>query len=131
MLALVMGPLLMPALLFGILTLAQSRAKSQIEKPLEIAIVGADRAPELVKWLAAEGIERKTLAGDPDAAIRSQDEAAFRRIADAFDEQWPSDTPALVDSMHGSTRQASVHTVRRIPIGLPRYNQQVGSLRTS
>src|SRR3546814_12924254 len=88
MLALVMGPLLMPALLFGILTLAQSRAKSQIEKPLEIAIVGADRAPELVKWLAAEGIERKTLAGDPDAAIRSQDEDAYLRIGDDFGGQW-------------------------------------------
>src|SRR3546814_16165364 len=64
MLALVMGPLLMPALLFGILTLAQSRAKSQIEKPLQVAIVGADRAPELVKWLAAEGLERKTRSAE-------------------------------------------------------------------
>src|SRR3546814_7669270 len=97
MLALVMGPLLMPALLFGILTLAQSRAKSQIEKPLQVAIVGADRAPELVKWLAAEGIERKTLEGDPDAAIRSQDEDAYLRIGDDFGEQWTSGTPALVE----------------------------------
>src|SRR3546814_9240721 len=54
MLALVMGPLLTPALLFGILTLAQTRAKSQIEKPLQVAIDGANRAPELVKWLRSE-----------------------------------------------------------------------------
>src|SRR3546814_20064632 len=72
----------------SILTLAQGRAKSQIEKPLQVAIVGADRAPELVKWLAAEGIERKTLDGDPDAAIRSQDEDAYLRIGDDFGEQW-------------------------------------------
>src|SRR3546814_10257975 len=97
----------MPALLFGILTLAQSRAKSQIEKPLQVAIVGADRAPELVKWLAAEGIERKTLDGDPDAAIRSPDEDAYLRIGDDFGEQWTSGTPALVEIVHDSTSQES------------------------
>src|SRR3546814_14165752 len=121
MLALVMGPLLMPALLFGILTLAQSRAKSQIEKPLQVAIVGADRAPELVKWLAAEGIERKTLDGDPDAAIRSQDEDAYLRIGDDFGEQWTSGPPALVEIVHDSTRQASAIPVRRIEHDLQRY----------
>src|SRR3546814_7076671 len=129
MLALVMGPLLMPALLFGILTLAQSRAKSQIEKPLQVAIVGADRAPELVKWLAAEGIERKTLDGDPDAAIRSQDEDAYLRIGDDFGEQWTSGTPALVEIVHDSTRQDSAIPVRRIENALQRYGQQVGALR--
>lgn len=129
MLALVMGPLLVPALLFGVLTLAQSRAKSQIEKPLEIAIVGADRAPELVKWLAAEGIERKTLDGDPDAAIRSQDEDAYLRIGDDFGEQWTSGTPALVEIVHDSTRQDSAIPVRRIENALQRYGQQVGALR--
>ena len=129
MLALVMGPLLVPALLFGVLTLAQSRAKSQIEKPLQIAIVGADRAPELVKWLAAEGIERKTLDGDPDAAIRSQDEDAYLRIGDDFGEQWTSGTPALVEIVHDSTRQDSAIPVRRIENALQRYGQQVGALR--
>src|SRR5690606_25827761 len=129
MLALVMGPLLVPALLFGVLTLAQSRAKSQIEKPLEIAIVGADRAPELVKWLAAEGIERKTLDGDPDAAIRSQDEDAYLRIGDDCGEQWTSGPPALVEIVHDSTRQDSAIPVRRIENALQRYGQQVGALR--
>src|SRR3546814_8073067 len=129
MLALVMGPLLMPALLFGILTLAQSRAKSQIEKPLEIAIVGADRAPELVKWLAAEGIERKTLAGDPDAAIRSQDEDAYLRIGDDFGGQWTSGAPALVEIVPDSTRQDSNIPVRRLENPLQRSGQQVGAPR--
>jgi len=129
LLALVMGPILVSALLFGVLTLAQSRAKSQIEKPLEIAIVGADRAPELVKWLAAEGIERKTLDGDPDAAIRSQDEDAYLRIGDDFGEQWTSGSPALVEIVHDSTRQDSAIPVRRIENALQRYGQQVGALR--
>ena len=47
MLALVMGPLLTPALILGMSSMAEKRAKSQIEKPLTIAIVGAERAVEL------------------------------------------------------------------------------------
>lgn len=129
MLALVMGPLVVPALLLGMLTLAQSRTKSQIDKPLQIAIVGADRAPELVKWLAAEGIERKQLASDPDAAIRSQDEDAYVRIGDDFGKDWQAGNPALVEIVHDSTRQDSAIPVKRIENALQRYGQQVGALR--
>src|SRR5690606_20681664 len=129
MMALVMGPLLMPVMLLGILTLAQSRAKSQVEKPLEIAIVGADRAPELVKWLAAEGIERKALDGDPDGAIRSQDEDAYLGIGDDCGAQWAAGTPALGEIVHDSTGQDSGIRVRRIEGALQRYGQQVGAVR--
>src|SRR5690606_21010341 len=118
LLLLVMGPLLVPALMIGVLTLAQKRAQSQIEKPLEIAIVGADRAPELVKWLAGEGITRKSIAGDPDAAIRDQDEDAYLRIGDDYGAQWRSGAPALVEIVHDSTRQDSSIPVRRIESAL-------------
>ncbi|HVI59507.1 MAG TPA: ABC transporter permease [Luteimonas sp.] len=128
-LALVMGPLLVPVLLLGMLTLAQSRAKSQIEKPLRVAIVGAERAPNLVRWLAGEGIERKQLAGDPDAAIRAQDEDAYLRIGEGFGEHWRDGTPALVEIVHDSTRQDSAIPVRRLEAALQRYGQQVGALR--
>jgi sodium transport system permease protein len=129
LLALVMGPLLTPVLLLGILTLAQSRAKSQIEKPLKIAIVGAERAPNLVAWLAGQGIEKKTLAGDPDAAIRAQDEDAYLRIGNDFDANWRDGTPALVEIVHDSTRQDANIPVKRLENALQSYGQQVGALR--
>src|SRR6478672_7248146 len=80
MLALVLGPVLMPALIIGMSTVAESRAKSQIEKPLAVAMVGAERAPNLVAWLAGQGIERKVLHEDPDTAIRNQDEDVYLKI---------------------------------------------------
>ncbi len=128
-LALVMGPVLVPVLLLGMLTLAQNRARSQIEKPLQVAIIGADRAPELVRWLAGEGIERKMLAGDPDAAIRAQDEDAYLRVGESFGKDWREGTPALVEIVHDSTRQDSAIPVRRLESALQRYSQQVGALR--
>src|SRR5687768_17746410 len=72
MLALVLGPLLTPAIMLGIFALAESRAKSQIEKPLEIPMVGVEHAPNMVQWLAGQGIRRKSFEGDLDTAIRTQ-----------------------------------------------------------
>jgi sodium transport system permease protein len=129
MLALVMGPLLTPALMIGILTLGESRAKSQIEKPLDIAIVGAERAPHLVAFLAGQGIARKTLAGDPDAAIRAQDEDAYLRIGDDYAQDWNAGRPALVEIVYDRTRRDSEIPVRRIEAALSGYGQQVGALR--
>ena len=129
MLALVMGPLLAPALFVGLLTLAESRAKDQMEKPLSIAMVGAEQAPNLVAWLAGQGIERKTLAGDPDAAIRSQDEDVYLKIGGDYAKHWREGSPALVEIVHDSTRQDAEVPVRRLEGALTRYGQQVGALR--
>ena len=129
MLALLWGPLLTPVLLLGILTLAQSRAKSQIEKPLAIAMVGAEHAPNLVAWLAGQGIARKNLGEDPDAAIRSQDADAYLKITPDYAKDWQAGTPALVEIVHDSTRRDADIPVKRIENALNRYSQQVGSLR--
>jgi sodium transport system permease protein len=129
MLALVLGPLLTPALFLGILTLAESRAKSQIEKPLAVPMVGVEHAPNLVAWLAGQGIKRKKFEGDLDTAIRNQAEDVYVRIAPDFSKDWREGQPALVEIVHDSTRQDSEIPVRRIEDALSRYGQQVGALR--
>ena len=129
MLALVMGPLLTPALILGMGSMAEKRAKSQIEKPLAIAIVGAERAPNLVAWLAGQGIERKTLATDPDSAIRDQDEDVYLKIESDFGKHWHDGTPALVEIVHDSTRQDADIPVKRVENALEQYRSQAGALR--
>jgi len=129
MLALVLGPLLTPAIMLGILTLAETRAKSQIEKPLEVPMVGVERAPNLVAWLAGQGIHRKQFQGDLDTAIRTQVEDVYLRIGDDFAKDWHEGAPALVEIVHDSTRQDSEIPVRRIENALTVYGQQVGALR--
>ena len=129
MLALVLGPLLTPALFLGILSLAESRAKSQIEKPLSVPMVGVEHAPNLVAWLAGQGIKRKAFEGDLDTAIRTQVEDVYIRIGDDFRKDWREGAPALVEIVHDSTRQDSEIPVRRIEDALQRYGQQVGALR--
>ncbi len=129
MLALIFGPVLTPALFLGMSAMSEKRAKSQIEKPLAIAIVGADRAPNLVAWLAGQGIARKTLTQDPDSAIRDQDEDVYLKIEKDFGKHWRDGTPALVEIVHDSTRQDADIPVKRVENALEQYRSLTGSLR--
>jgi len=128
LLTLLLGPLLGPLLFLGMATIGESKAKEQMEKPLAIAIVGADRAPNLVAWLGGQGIARKQLA-DPDAAIRAQDEDVYLRIGDDYADDWREGSPALVEIVHDSTRQDADIPVKRLESVLGLYSQQMGALR--
>jgi len=128
MLALLLSPLLGPILMLGIQQMGESKAKSEMEKPLAVAIVGAERAPNLVAWLAGQGIARKQVA-DPDAAIRSQDEDVYIRIDEEYAGNWKKGQPALVEVVSDSTRQDAAIPVARVQSALKLYGQQVGALR--
>ena len=128
MLTLLFAPLLGPLLFLGLATLGESKAKEQMEKPMAIAIAGAERAPNLVAWLASQGIARKDVA-DPDASIRAQDEDVYLRIGDDFGKSWREGKPALVEVVHDSTRHDADIPVKRLESLLGQYNQQVGALR--
>ena len=128
MLTLLFAPLLGPLLFLGLATIGESKAKEQMEKPMSIAIPGAERAPNLVAWLASQGVARKEVA-DPDAAIRAQDEDVYLRIGDDFAASWRAGKPALVEVVHDSTRRDADIPVKRLEALLGQYNQQVGALR--
>ena len=62
-LALLLGPVLYPTLMLGMGALAENRQKTQLDKVLEVPVVGAEHAPNLVTFLAGHGIT----ATDPPA----------------------------------------------------------------
>ena len=79
-LTLVLGPLMYPLIFLGIGKLTELRMQTQLDRPMDIHIVGAQHAPNLVAWLAGQGIRAKQdhagtdLAARVDAAIRDQTE---------------------------------------------------------
>ena len=79
-LALFLGPLLYPALMLGMGYLTENRIRTQVDKTLEIPMVGAEHAPNLVKFLATNGITAAPAPANLDIAIRSQEIDAALRI---------------------------------------------------
>jgi sodium transport system permease protein len=127
--ALLMGPLLMPALMLGIGKLATNRISEQLEKPLHVPVVGASNAPNLVAWLQGQNIVIEPAPADPDEAIRSQKEDVILRIDGKFGEQWRGSLPAVVEVLHDSSRQDAEIPVERLQKLLENYGQNVGALR--
>lgn len=129
MVSLLMGPLLMPALILGIGKLASDRVTTQLEKPLEVPVIGAANAPNLVAWLEGQNIVVKAAPADADAAIRSQREDVILRIGGKFGEQWRGSMPATVEILHDSSREDAQIPVERLRSLLDNYDRGVGALR--
>ena len=129
MVSLLMGPLLMPALILGIGKLASDRVTTQLEKPLEVPVIGAANAPNLVAWLEGQNIVVKAAPADADEAIRSQREDVILRIDAKFGEQWRGSMPATVEILHDSSREDAQIPVERLRNLLDNYDQGVGTLR--
>jgi len=129
MVSLLMGPLLTPLLILGIGKLASDRVSTALEKPLEVPVVGASHAPNLVAWLEGQNIVVKPAPSDPDEAIRTQKEDLVLRIGDKFGEQWRGSMPATVEILHDSSREDAQIPVERLRNLLNNYATGVGALR--
>ena len=128
-LALFLGPLLYPALMLGMGYLTENRIRTQVDKTLEIPMVGAEHAPNLVKFLATNGITAAKAPANLDAAIRTQEIDVALRISPGYAEDWRNGRPALVEIIRDSTRRDADIPTQRVNAALSAYSQQVGALR--
>lgn len=129
LIALLMGPLLAPALMIGIGTMAQKRMTTQLEQPLALPVVGAEHAPNLIAWLDSQNVEVQAAPADPEAAIRNQDEEVVLVVDAAYGDDWRAGQPATVEILHDSSRQDARIPLQRLQGLLQQYAQTVGSLR--
>jgi sodium transport system permease protein len=129
MLGLLFTPLLIPAMLLGINSLAEKKQKTQLESTLKLPVIGAELAPNLVAFLKSQNIEPQTPPRDAVDAVRDQTFDAVLRIPDEFPEQWRSSKPAVVEIIYDSSRQDSQIPVERIRATLQAYAGQLGALR--
>ena len=127
--SLLLMPLLIPVLLLGGGTLVQNKARTQMDKVLEVPVQGAGHAPNLVAFLATQGITATAPPADLDAAIARQDVEVALHIGEDFPTAWREGRPALVEILSDSTRQNAQIPVQRLQAALQGYGTQVGMLR--
>ena len=68
-----LGPILFPILFIGLAYFASSKQQEDAEKILEVPVVGAQHAPNLVGFLEQQGVIIQAAPEDPEALVKSQE----------------------------------------------------------
>ncbi|MBB3342633.1 ABC transporter permease [Luteimonas sp. RC10] len=127
--ALLLGPLLYPVLMTGMNVMMEKRAKTEQDRVLEVPVLGAAHAPNLVAHLATLGIVAVDAPDDLDAAIARQDVDVAIEIPASFAEDWQAGRPATVEVISDSTQRNAQTPATRVRAAIASYGQQVGALR--
>src|SRR5688572_28993697 len=88
MLGLLMMPILFPAMILSLGSMAEKKARTQLESTLALPVIGAEHAPNLVRHLQTLNIEPKPAPKAADGDVRAQEFDVVLRIAPDFDEPW-------------------------------------------
>lgn len=127
--ALLVGPLLGPLLFAALTSLLISRELDRGEKALEVPVVGAEHAPNLVAFLKQNGISVKPAPADAEAAVRTQEQDLVLRIPADYAAAWTAGKTAQVELIFDSSQRDAASSVERLRATVQAYSSQVGALR--
>jgi sodium transport system permease protein len=124
-----LGPILFPILFIGLAYFAGNKQQERAEKVLEVPVVGAEHAPNLVSFLEQQGVVIQAAPEDPEASVRAQEIQVIIRIPELFTEQWKTGKPAVIEVIADPSRRESDIPMQRIKGLLRAYGAQIGQLR--
>lgn len=124
-----LGPLLFPLLFIGMAWFGTTKQQERVEAVLEVPVVGAEHAPNLVLFLEQQGVVILEAPDDPEGLVQSQEAPVVVRIPEAFSDDWTSGDPAVVELIADPSRRESEIPTRRVEGLLNAYSRQIGTLR--
>ena len=134
LISLLLGPLFGPVLFAVLINMTVSRNVSSAEETLQVPMLGAERALNLVAYLNARGIERRD-----DTVVTSVERAAelvatgehdvVLAIDEAFGEDFGTDRAARVTLIFDRSKSRAASRVGRVRGAIDGYSQQIGALR--
>ncbi|NEZ02616.1 ABC transporter permease [Wenzhouxiangella sp. XN201] len=126
---LVIGPLLGPVIFTVMISFMASQAAERAESQLELPVIGAENAPNLIGFLERQGVLIEQPPENPEAAVRNEDEEVILRIGPDFAEAWEAGRPATVEIIADQSRRYTGTTISRVRNYLNGYSQQISQLR--
>lgn len=126
---LVIGPLIGPVLFAVMMSYMASQAAERMESQLELPVVGAENAPNLIGFLERQGVVIEEPPEDPEAAVRREDKEVVLRIGTDFAEAWEAGRPATVEIIADQSQRYTGTTISRVRSYLNGYSQQISQLR--
>ena len=126
---LVLGPLMGPVIFAVMISFMTRQATERMEAPLELPVVGAEHAPNLVGFLERQGVIIKDAPADPEQAVRTEEEEVILRIGPDFAEAWVEGRPAPLELIADQSLRYTGTTIARVRGYLNGYSNQIGQLR--
>lgn len=132
--ALLMGPLFGPIIFVFLINLSIERSLSDIEKTLDVPVIGAGNAPNLAAYLVSNNMRLVDAPASRDIAIeavKAGEHDVVVVIPENFGEQLRRSVPARVEVISDRANSTAERDARRIRNALDRYNSELVSLRLS
>jgi len=132
--ALLMGPLFGPLMFAFVINLSIERSLSDIEKTLDLPVLGAEFAPTLVEYLKSRNLEIVEAPETREAALASVKTGLHDIVViipEAYGEQMSSGVPAKVELISDQANTTADRDARRVRNVLYAYNQELAAIRLS
>jgi sodium transport system permease protein len=132
--SLLLGPLLGPLLFAVLINVVVSQNLSSLDEALELPIVGAERAPNLIAFLNARGVRDAASHGvtsvdEAAAAVAAGERDVALVIDERFAEDFGTDRTARVTVIFDRSKSRAASRVERVRGAVSAYAQQIGTLR--
>jgi sodium transport system permease protein len=125
------GALLLPVVgpLMFALTFSLMLEKFDREKPVELPVVGRDRAPSLMDFLEQRGVILKDAPDEVDAAVRNGTVHCVLVVSESYPERFREGRPARLELVVDESNEDASTTRRRVRGLLEQYSRSIGALR--
>lgn len=120
-----------PMLLGGMIMLLGNTIRENVEDALVLPVVGADNAPNLIKFLEQQNVDIVPAPDDPEAAVIAGDINVAVIIPEEYSEDFSAGETANIQLVFDSTRQSAAADISRAENLLEGYSNYIGLLRLS
>ncbi len=132
--ALIMGPIFGPVLFAFVINLSIERSLDDVERTMELPVIGQQHAPNLVRYLESRNIEVVDGPADAAAAIDAVKTGAndvVLIIPEEFGEQLQDTVPAKLELVSDQANTDAERDARRARGALYAYSQELAAVRLS
>jgi sodium transport system permease protein len=132
--ALLMGPLFGPIIFVVLINLSIERSLSDVDKPLDVPVIGAGNAPNLSAYLESNNLRLVDGPASRDAAVeavKGGSHDVVLVVPDDFGERLRQSLPARIELITDRANSTAERDARRVRGALERYNRELGAMRLS
>jgi sodium transport system permease protein len=127
--ALVFGPLLGPVVFALMLGLVIDRAIGEADQRLGLAVIGAERAPNLMQYLREQGVDVLPPPAEPQHAVQTGSASVVLEVPEDYADAFRAGRPASVRLMVDRSRAESTRKTALTGALLQGYGRRIGALR--